>query len=278
MINQLIHEFSLGDELIFDEISPGFPVIKINNSFATATISIYGGHLLYYKPHDQVEQVIWLSDQSVYKQNKAIRGGIPVCWPWFGDFEDYILADGSLPAKSSFTAHVYARTASWNIQSTEKLSDGGTQVTLNLPCDEGCQQFMSANTDFNCALTLKIIVDNELKLELTTTNHGQVPVSISEALHSYFKVSDIHNIRLQGLEQLSYRDKVNDGKLSLQNSELYFKNETDRVFIDASDKIHLLDKGFNRIITLSKSNSDSTVIWNPWQEKTSLMDDMSDQA
>ena len=304
MINELIREFSIADELTFAEISSGFPVIKINNIHASAAISLYGGQLLEYKPHDQVEEVIWLSDQAVYKNNKAIRGGIPICWPWFGDFneQDFLLADGSLLAEDSspvedsspaedsilvedsssvedFTpAHGYARITFWEVQSTQRLSDGGMQVVLHMPCDEKCQQFKTSHAHFECDLTLSITVGKYLKLDLLTVNQGQQFVPLSEALHSYFNVSDIHKINIQGLEKLTYLDKLNSGQPCLQEGKLQFKSETDSVFVDTDGEIHLIDQALNRKIIITKENSNSTIIWNPWQKKSSFMSDMSKQA
>lgn len=286
MINELIRDFSITDELTFAEISPGFPIIKINNSHASAVISLYGGQLLKYKPHDQAEEVIWLSDQAVYQKNKAIRGGIPICWPWFGDFDeqDFLPAEGSLlvedslPVEDSTPAHGYARITFWEIQSTQRLSDGGTQVVLHMPCHEKCQQFKTSHAHFECDLTLTITVSKNLKLDLLTVNQVQKFVPLSEALHSYFTVSDIHKIHIQGLEQLTYQDKLNSGQSSLQQTSLQFKSETDRVFVDTDGEIHLIDQALNRKIIITKENSKSTVIWNPWQETSSVMSDMSDQG
>jgi len=89
MTKAMWQQFSLGSELEIVEHKPGFPLIKINNAHATATISLYGGQLLTFKPHAQKEPIIWLSEQAVFAENKAIRGGIPICWPWFGAFEQH---------------------------------------------------------------------------------------------------------------------------------------------------------------------------------------------
>ena len=298
MINELIREFSIADELTFAEISPGFPVIKINNIHASATISLYGGQLLEYKPHDQAEEVIWLSDQAVYKKNKAIRGGIPICWPWFGDFDeqDFLLAEGTSPVEDSIQvedstqvedsiqvedstpAHGYARITFWEVQSTQRLSDGGTQVVLHMPCQEKCQQFKTSHEYFECDLTLTITVSKNLKLDLLTVNQGQQFAPLSEALHSYFTVSDIQKINILGLEQMTYLDKLNSGQSCLQETSLQFKSETDSVFVDTDGEIHLIDQALNRKIIITKENSKSTVIWNPWQEKASFMGDMPEQG
>lgn len=272
MINKLKHQFSIEGELHIDEIATGFPVIRINNAHASALISLYGGQLLDFKPHDQDESVIWLSDKAVYKSNHAIRGGVPVCWPWFGAFDNSLLAENSLPA------HGYARTSRWNIQSTLSLLNGGTELVLQMPCNAVCQQYRSLQPLFNCDLSLRITVAKALKIELITKNNSQHPVALSEALHTYLNVSNIHNITVQGLEHLAYEDKVSNSRFTLQEKKLRMTNETDSVFIDTSGTVQLCDPGFSRQISISKENSLSTIIWNPWQEKSSLMVDMSDKS
>ncbi|MCW8930215.1 MAG: D-hexose-6-phosphate mutarotase [Gammaproteobacteria bacterium] len=256
---------TLNGQLSFDEISPGFPVIKINNEYACATISLYGGQLLDYKPHEQLEQVIWLSDQALFEENKAIRGGVPICWPWFGDYE-------------KFPAHGYARTTFWEIESTKQTIDGGTEVILKMSCHELCQNFLDSHPLFDCDLAITITVASKLTIELKTTNNSQHTVGISDALHSYFKISDIHTVDVIGLAQVNFFDKLKNQEACYEESKMRFMTETDRVFIDTTNEINLNDPGFNRTITISKKNSNSTVIWNPWQEKSSQMSDMSNQA
>lgn len=264
-------QYSLGNQLSFEQITPGFPVIKINNRYATAMISLYGGQLLEYKPHDQNEQVIWLSEQAIFKHNKAIRGGIPICWPWFGGFDSH-----SIP--NELPAHGFARIVVWDVESTQILPDGGTEVILKMPCEEVCSQFKTVFTHFDCELIFKITIADSLKVELTSINHSQHEMVMSNALHSYFKISDIRNITIQGLENTIFQDKLKQGQSDCQKTALKFDAETDKVFINTSNNVELTDPGFDRRIVITKENSNSTVIWNPWKEKSALMSDMSDQA
>ncbi len=272
-MKQTLQSFELDDELTISEISPGFPIITINNSHASARISLYGGQLLDFKPHNQEEPLLWLSEKglsekALYSKNKAIRGGIPICWPWFGLLNE----DSVLPA------HGYARISLWGVHSTQSLSDGSTQVVLKISGTSTGMQQPDLQHYLDCNLSLTITVSNTLSLELQTTNRGLSPIVITEALHSYFKVSDIHKICIEGLEQVNYLDKVNDNMSCIQEGAVKFSGETDRVFVNTQADIHLIDYGFNRKITLSKNNSNSTVVWNPWQEKSQAMGDMSNEA
>ncbi|MCP3850350.1 MAG: D-hexose-6-phosphate mutarotase [Gammaproteobacteria bacterium] len=271
MNNKLIQPYSLGDSLTFSEVSPGFPVIKVNNSFATATISLYGGQVLEYKPHAQSEQVIWLSDKAIFKNNKAIRGGIPICWPWFGDYDKN---NNDLPTHSHPPAHGFARITHWNIHSTKLLSDGSTEIILQMPCHSNCQEYQAANAHYHLSLEMTLVVSNHLKVSLTTTNNGSRNWLLADALHSYFRVSNINKVTIQGLEQAHYVDKLKKGLTGTQESELWVKEEIDKVFLNTSNEIILNDPGFDRAIFISKENSSSTVIWNPWQKKSSQMLDM----
>jgi D-hexose-6-phosphate mutarotase len=283
MISDTWKEFSLDGELEIVEVHPGFPLIKINNAYATATISLYGGQLLSFKPHTQNEAVIWLSEQAVFSENKAIRGGIPICWPWFGAFEQqaFLSQSPELASKidiKNLPAHGYARISHWEIQSTQVIDDGGTQIVLRLPQENITPPYHLLSSHYNCELELTIIVNQDLKLNLKTVNHSQLTVPLSQALHSYFNISDIHKISLSGLEQAVYIDKLKGGQSCKQSSELTFSAETDSVYIDSANAIKLSDPGFGRTIKVSKTDSLSTIVWNPWQKKTAKMGDMNDNA
>ncbi|MCU7801062.1 MAG: D-hexose-6-phosphate mutarotase [gamma proteobacterium symbiont of Lucinoma myriamae] len=274
MMKKISRHFSLDEKLNFIEVSPGFPIIKVNNKWASATISLYGGQILEFQPHDQIKPVLWLSDKAIYKHGKAIRGGVPICWPWFGDYDD-----GSLFAEgSSLPAHGFARTLMWDIVSTESLANDVTQIVLHMPCQKNCQQYQTIQPHFECDLKLKISISKELKLELMTSNRGDHEVSISNALHAYFNVSDIHNLSISGLEQVSYSDKLQEGKMFMQETEFSLTQETDRIYVDTKSDVTLNDTGFSRTITIKKQNSLSTVVWNPWYENSKCMSDMSDEA
>ncbi|WP_198265668.1 D-hexose-6-phosphate mutarotase [sulfur-oxidizing endosymbiont of Gigantopelta aegis] len=287
MINNLWQAFCLDGTLEIIEVNQGFPLIKVNNAHATATISLYGGQLLTFKPHTQKEPIIWLSKKAIFSKNKAIRGGIPICWPWFGAFEQHAFLEQELEQEpvfdsnidtNSLPAHGYARISHWQIQATQVMPDGGTKIILSLPRDKIKPPYHLLARYYNCDLELTIIINQELKLELKTINRGQSIIPISQALHSYFTVSDIHNVEISGLEQSIYIDKLNAGKSSKQSSVLKFTAETDRVYLDSQQAVLLSDPGFERGIEVSKTDSLSTIIWNPWQEKTAQMNDMGETA
>jgi len=158
------------------------------------------------------------------------------------------------------------------------MSDGGTQIVLQLPQKNIASPYHLLAKCYDCDLELTIIVNQDLKLDLKTLNRGQSTISISQALHSYFNISDIRDIFLSGLEQSVYIDKLHEGQSGTQMSVLKFSAETDSVYLDTQNEIILSDPGFGRTILVSKKNSLSTIVWNPWQEKATQMDDMGDNA
>lgn len=273
MLNELKQRFAVSGAIEFSEISPGFIHLKITNEHAHAVISLYGGQLLEFKPHDQHEPLIWLSEKAVFQQGKAIRGGIPVCWPWFGEYE---LEELEEPAAESMPAHGYARISHWQLDSVKSLADGQTELLLHLPQENIPRHLHAIRQFFHCQLALKITIGKALKLELISHNHGLKTVPLTYALHSYFNISNIHDIELIGLEQQTYLDKLNAGQAAQQTTALRFAGETDRVFIDSDTAIRLIDTKLKRSIVISKENSHSSIIWNPWQETSARMSDMTE--
>ncbi len=268
MLNELNQRFAIGGVIEFSKLSPGFIQVNINNTYARASISLYGGQLLYFKPHDQQQSLIWLSDKAVYQHGKAIRGGIPVCWPWFGAYEGEEFATEALPA------HGYARISDWTIDSVKMLDDGQTELVMHLPEKNIPTQLQPVSEFFACQLSIRMTIGHELTLELISHNHGSKTIPLTYALHSYFNISDIHGVELRGLEQQTYLDKVNAGQAGLQAAALRFTGETDRVFTDSESTVLLIDEGLDRHVEISKENSRSTIIWNPWQEISAKMTDM----
>lgn len=242
-------------ELWYEDFAPDYPTIRIGNAHASATIALHGAHLIDFIPCDQ-EPVIFTSHEAVFSEGKAIRGGIPVCWPWFG----------AHPNDNTMPAHGLARNQFWQLigsRSTEKF----TEVTLQLD---------TQSIDiwkFDTTLTLTIRVGKSLSLELKTTNNGSTPVTIGGALHSYFYISDIQKVTLTGLDKTTYLDTL-VGKEKLQDGPIRIDSEVDRIYLESNQPVEIYDPEFQRTIHIEKSGSESTVIWNPWTEKSQTMADL----
>ncbi len=233
----------------------GFAYVEVRNSVATAKIALQGAHLFHYARHGE-EALLWVSSASAFKEGEAIRGGVPLCWPWFGMH----LSDDSLPQ------HGFARTVLWEFGET-KEEEEATEVTFLLKSSATTQQWWP----YHFELLYRIRVGSELTLELTTRNSDESAFSITQALHTYFKISYISNIHVKGLHNKPYYDALTHIK-QVQHGDITVNEEVDRVYQEVKEPIVLIDK--QRSITIDNEGSDSVVVWNPWVEKCARMSAM----
>ena len=256
---ELNERHAIDGHLSFSRDGDGPTLAVIDNAFGTATLALEGGQLLTWTPKGQ-EPVVWLSPEAVYKPGKSLRGGVPVCWPWFGAHE----SNPDLPG------HGFARNKPWGVKKAEALDDGATRVTLILKQDaetaDMCPQ--------RCELTLTVTVGETLTLALATSNLSAQPITITEALHTYFHVGDIAKVSVSGLEGASYMDKVDGGAYRKQEGPITIEGETDRVYLNAKGECIIHDNALNRRIHIAKEHGRSTVVWNPWAEKGAAFGDM----
>lgn len=208
------------------------------------------------------EPLLFLSALSRYEANKAIRGGVPVSWPWFADH----------PTDASKPAHGFARITEWTVKKTRLVSDGETRITLGLADSEATRELW----DYSFELELNISIGSALDLVLTMKNTGDKPFSITSAFHGYYNISAIQDIGVSGLENADYIDKVDGFKVKKQNGPIRISDETDRIYLHTDTECIIVDPGFKRNIHIRKSGSSSTVVWNPWKEKARSMSDLGD--
>jgi glucose-6-phosphate 1-epimerase len=239
------------------EIAPGLPVIDIQTPLATARVALQGAQVLAWRP-DGMPPVLWLSGAAVFEPGKAVRGGIPVCWPWFGDREGR-------------PAHGFVRTRLWELRETGLDAQGQVHVRLGLQDNADTR----AVWDHAFDLELQITVGTKLHLTLTTRNTGPQPVTLTEALHAYFSVGDIRHTTVQGLDGTHYLDKVQGYAPAQQSGPVCFTSETDRVYLNTTADCVIDDADQSRSITVAKTGSQSTVVWNPWIEREKAMGDMA---
>ena len=234
------------------------PIVQLENDYASLTISLFGGHILSFKPkHDERER-LWVSESAIFDAKTPIRGGIPVCWPWFG------------PATSPYNklkpapSHGYVRNCMWLLDSCEE-KEGGTQLVLHPDITE------PYSSNVHLSVKLIVLVKETLTVTLETTNTGE-PVPFFAALHSYFSVSHIEAIKLGGVEG-DYIDKLDNGEMKSSPTPYQISAETDRVHLgNTMDIIKLID---NTETEIASSGYDSIVVWNPWIDKSAGMADMS---
>ena len=264
-IVQLNKKFSLDDganSLRFMIGEGGLPVIEVKNYRASARISLQGAHVLSWKPVDR-EEVIWMSDAAVFAPGRSIRGGIPICWPWFGAHESH----------SDYPAHGFARTVLWQVIDTQQYSASETRILFKIDTsqlDEKMQQMWPTKTVLHYRLT----ISNTLKLELITFNQGEESICIGQALHTYFRVNDVSQTTVHGLDDKTYLDKTDDFSRKTQTGPVEIRDEVDRVYLDTADDV-AIDDGARKIV-IKKLGSLSTVIWNPWKQVAKKMGDLGD--
>jgi glucose-6-phosphate 1-epimerase len=233
-------------------------LLHIENAFACAEISLFGGHILSFKPKHDHRERLWVSQHAFFNAKKPIRGGIPICWPWFGAHK----------SKTNLAAHGYVRTQTWQIISCEETGTG-TTVTLKPHTSTG------DGFEGDAQLVLVVHVGQQLTIQLCTTNLGDTPLIYNCALHSYFAISDIKQCELLGLSK-QYSDKTR-GYQMFDTAQTYtFNEETDRVHLEQPKTLTIADGEIETDIL--SSGHDSIVVWNPWQEKSISMGDMADDG
>ncbi len=262
-IDALNEEFSLGDPLEFNAGSGDLTFVEIENNQSCATICLQGAQILHWQKHDE-PPVLWLSEQARFESGKAIRGGIPICWPWFGNHPD----DPEKPA------HGFVRNISWKVLATEAISEDKTRIQLGTSDTPETRQLWP----FSFRVKVTITVGEELTVELKAYNETDQPYTFGGALHSYFTVSDVSDIKISGLEDTEYVDKLDGLAVKTQQGAICIDREIDAVFMETKAECVIEDSGLKRRIYVAKKGSKSTVVWNPWIEKTKQLADVADEG
>lgn len=261
---QLNTQFGIDGQLVFNVDASGLIVAEINNAWGSASLCLQGAHLMTWQPKNQSVPVVWLSRDTKPAVGKSIRGGAPVCWPWFG----------AHATESSLTGHGFARTVPWRVIESGTEPNGATRLTLRLVASDKTR----LQWPHDCTVALTVIVGESLRMEMTTENNGADDFVIGEALHTYFQIGDIGQVRVTGLEGCEYWDKVGGSNLRKQAGAISFPGETDRVYINTADECVIHDDKLRRRIHIAKFGSLSTVVWTPWEEKANKMGDLGQPA
>lgn len=234
-------------------------IIELKNSRASARISVYGGHVLSYIPAGG-KDALFVSEKSLFEPGKAIRGGIPVCWPWFGPH----------PGDQSLPLHGFIRTLQWRVESRR---DGADSSEVTLECRSTGETKKIWPHDFR--VTLAVTVGERLVIDVSTHNGGSEPFSVADAFHTYFRVGDISRVAVRGLASASYDDRVGEPCVRTQAGDVAITGETNRIYRSAA-ACDIVDASLGRTITVEKSGFPETVVWNPWIERAKAMADFAD--
>ncbi len=229
----------------------GLTKLLIETPWSTAEIHLHGAHVTDFRKTGE-PPLLFISAASEFAPGKAIRGGVPVIFPWFGPRE-------------GFPAHGFARTAEWHLTRASRTREGAVTLHLSLP-DAG---------DFEVGY--RIVVAETLTLSLIVTNRGSAAAVFETCLHTYFQISAIDAVSLNGLTGTRYFDKLLDAEAVETAPALKIGSEVDRVYQDTAATVEIVDPGFQRRIRVAKSGSASTVVWNPWIDKSKRMADFGDE-
>ncbi|MDD2789800.1 MAG: D-hexose-6-phosphate mutarotase [Sulfurimonas sp.] len=243
--------------IAYKKFANGFEYIEVQNAAASAKIALQGAHIFEYKRKGE-EDLLWLSKSSDFEYGKAIRGGVPVCWPAFG------MNNPDLPQ------HGFSRTARFILTQTQE-DERTTELIFTLEASEESLKIWP----YKFLLTLKVIVAENLTMELTTTNRDTKSFTLTQALHSYFPVSHIDDVKILGLENKPYFNALTS-QTQLQNGVVTFDSEYDCVYQEVQNEIILQDA--KRSIKINNEGSSSVVVWNPWTLKGSRMSGMKADA
>lgn len=249
-------------QLEFIEGKEGLTMIQVNSPKANALISIHAGQVLSYRSANDSEDLMFLSAKAYYQNGQAIKGGAPICWPWFGPD----------PENKGRPGHGLVRNRSWNVVCTEAAANGDIKVTLNLQDTPETREIWP----YAFSLTQEILIGDSLNLALQTSNTGNELFSITQGYHTYFRIGDITQTSVLGLEDCSYIDKVDNSATKKQEGAVTITSEVDRIYQNVGNTLIIEDKTLNRCIQIISQGNKTAVVWNPWKKIAAEMADLED--
>ena len=237
----------------------------MNNAKASALISIYAGQVLSFKPVNQAEDFLFVSQSAFFATGKAAKGGVPICWPWFGAAPERESSPGL-----KRPAHGFVRTSFWSLATADVLANGDVKIRLEFNDTQSTRDIWP----YSFQLILEILVADSLTLQLVTRNTGEQPFTITEAFHAYLHVGDAGQVEVFGLEDAQYLDKNAGFAQARQSGTIKLIEATDRIYSATANNLLLVDPLFQRKIKISSSGNQHVVVWNPWVEAATAMKDL----
>lgn len=243
-----LNRFHVPGRIWIEEGNGGFPLLRLHGDAGDCSVYPYGAHVASFRPAGG-EELLWMSPYSAFEEGKPIRGGIPLCFPWFGKH-------GS---RSDFPLHGFARTRAWGLASAAPLPDGRTRAVFTLGDDESTR----ALWPFRFSLMLTVTVGEKLEMELEVGNAGDSAFHYEEAFHTYFHVGDPSACEVHGLDGIGYIDRVRGDARVLQSGPAKFAGETVNAYMRAPAASELVDHSAGRRVKVEQEGMNATVIWNP---------------
>ena len=231
---------------------PGLPMLLVENPLGRTVIALQGAHVMSFQPAGKSE-MLWVSPRTLLQENTPIRGGIPLCLPWFG------------PGPDGKTMHGFARTQEWNVVVAERLESGATRLVMELIGNAET----SALWPHAFAFRLEIEAGQALKLVMNVENRGTDAAPLAFAFHTYFAVPDVAKARVSGLESAQYIDKMDNFARKTQSGEVTINAVTDRIYLDVLARQTLL-AGADSIHI--ESAAKCAVVWNAWSNDKNIPD------
>jgi glucose-6-phosphate 1-epimerase len=250
-------------------------VLVVDHPRARAAFALQGAQLLSYAPAGE-RDVVWLSEEAAYVRGQSVRGGVPVCAPWFGALErNPSEVRGRFEGASPAPAHGLVRGVPWDLDAvTEDFDDdGGVRVTFGLGAGSSAFQSWRGPVD----LRLEYVVGRELEARLIVTAVDE-PVELTLALHTYLAVSDVAEVTIEGLEGARYLDTLDGWRERRDEAPVRFTGEVDRVYQGVVKPTVVVDPGWGRRVEVHHEGSRSLVLWNPHVEKTARLSQMAPDA
>ena len=267
-IASLNKKFAIGTELIFKQRDSGTTLIEIDTQLATATVSLEGGQVVAWHPKSQCEPVLWVSKLAQFVLGKAIRAGVPICWPWFG----------AHPTNSQVPGHGFARVVPWIVESTSVDATGIIDIKLKLADSEAADQLRPADWPKSVSLSAHYRIGETLEVSLTTENNTEHKIHFTEGLHTYFHVSDVENVQVLGLDECVFVDLLDGNQRRQQKGPITFGDEVGRIFVSCKKTTVIEDRKLGRAIHVVGAGSSSIAVWNPGLTTASKMPDLGSEG
>lgn len=263
VIDELNARYGIGDRLRFHSGPGGLATARFETADSIGEITLHGGQVICWTPRGH-EPVLWLSETSQFRSDRSIRGGIPICWPWFGEHE-------SDPRKP---AHGFVRKSSFSVERTFETANGHCGIELGLTESAGSR----AHWPHDFSLSLRVEMGTCLDLQLTMHNTSAIPATYGAALHTYLRVGNAEQVTIDGLADCDYLDKVEGFARKRQIDSPQITGEIDRVYLDHDATCRVRDPVLRRVLNVAKTGSRTTVLWNPGPEKARAMPDFDDEG
>lgn len=260
MTLEVLNSFKGNAKVSIQDLTSGLQIINVESDLATASISLFGAQVLTWQPKSEDMPVFWTSPLAKYDGKTAIRGGVPICWPWFGKH----------PVESTAPSHGYVRLCVWELDGITSLEDGCVELVMSLPRSAQVGSSRLPGLD----LSARIVIGTTLEVSLTTRNRSADSVPVTEGLHTYFHVSDVENVQVVGLEGCEYVDLTAGNQRQQQVKLINFQGEVGRIFTNCDKPTVIEDRAFGRAIHIAGLGSSSIAVWNPGMETASKMADL----